>query len=99
MFMALRLGIESSDDNSLISPLGCAWAHLPRGSARLQAPHYKQGDNAMNLPQIDLDTLPGLDVATGLFGSVSHFSPQVSDDRIIILMVWLYEVMPPSNLV
>ncbi len=53
----------------------------------------------MNLPQIDLDSLPGLDVATGMFGSVSHFSPQVSDDRIIILMVWLYEVLPPSNLV
>lgn len=51
----------------------------------------------MEFPKIDLTSLPGLDVATGMFGSVSHFSPQASDDRVIILMVWIYEVMPPSN--
>lgn len=53
----------------------------------------------MNLPQIDLTSLPGLETATGLFGSLSHFSPQASDDRIIILMVWVYETMPPAALV
>lgn len=46
----------------------------------------------MNLPQIDLASLPGLDIATGLFGSLADPSAAASDDRIIILMVWFYEV-------
>ena len=52
----------------------------------------------MELPTIDIASLPGLDAATGLFGSLSH-SAAASDDRIIILMVWFYDILPPSNLV
>ncbi|WP_324262916.1 hypothetical protein U4960_07495 [Altererythrobacter sp. H2] len=52
----------------------------------------------MELPRIDLSDLPGLESATGLFGTLSDLATAQSDDRIIILMVWLYEVMPPQGL-
>ncbi len=42
----------------------------------------------MNLPKIDLGTLPELDVATGLFGSLPV---QASDDTIIAIMVYVYD--------
>lgn len=47
----------------------------------------------MELPKIDVSGLPVLETATGLFGSLSH-SAAASDDRIIILMVWFYDIMP-----
>lgn len=47
----------------------------------------------MELPKIDISDLPALDTATGLFGSLSNPSAY-SDDRIIILMVWFYDIMP-----
>lgn len=52
----------------------------------------------MELPRIDLSDLPGLESATGPFGTLSDLATAQSDDRIIILMVWLYEVMPPQGL-
>ena len=51
----------------------------------------------MELPTIDIASLPGLDEATGLFGSLSNAGAYF-DDRIIILMVWFYDILPPSNL-
>lgn len=51
----------------------------------------------MDLPKIDLASLPGLDTATGLFGSLSDLASAASDDRIIILMVWVYETLPPKT--
>lgn len=51
----------------------------------------------MELPTIDIASLPGLDAATGLFGSLSN-AAAYSDDRIIILMVWFYDILPPSTL-
>lgn len=47
----------------------------------------------MELPKIDIADLPALDTATGLFGSLSN-AGAYSDDRIIILMVWLYDILP-----
>lgn len=49
----------------------------------------------MNLPKIDLASLPDLDTLTGLFGSLMHATRiQESDDSIIILMTFLYELNP-----
>jgi hypothetical protein len=50
----------------------------------------------MNLPKIDLSSLPDLDSVTGMFGSLVH-APKItdSDDSIVILMTWLYEVLTP----
>lgn len=51
----------------------------------------------MDLPEIDIANLPGLDTATGLFGSLSDAMAH-SDDRIIVLMVWFYDLVPPATL-
>ncbi|MBX7541005.1 hypothetical protein [Qipengyuania sphaerica] len=53
----------------------------------------------MNLPKIDLSSLPGLDTATGLFGSLLNTSggPTV-DDRIVVIMTYIYELQPSELL-
>jgi hypothetical protein len=53
----------------------------------------------MNLPNIDLSSLPGLDTATGMFGSLLDTSGDVwSDDTIIVLMTFLYDLIPPGGM-
>jgi hypothetical protein len=53
----------------------------------------------MKLPSIDLSSLPDLDTVTGLFGSLLDTSGQVySDDTIVVMMVFLCEIVPPSGL-
>lgn len=53
----------------------------------------------MNLPEIDLSSLPDLDILTGMFGSLAQdFRSTYSDDTIIDIMTFLYEVVPPSNM-
>jgi hypothetical protein len=49
----------------------------------------------MDLPRISLDQIPALDGAQALFGSVLQAGGPI-DDRIVDIMVFLYEVMPPS---
>ena len=53
----------------------------------------------MNLPKIDISSLPDLDVLTGLFGSLKHFDPGLagSNDLISVLMVYIYETTPVLN--
>lgn len=47
----------------------------------------------MNLPKIDIASLPDLDQLTGLFGSLFDTArAQSSDDTIVILMTFLYEL-------
>ncbi|MCX7864939.1 MAG: hypothetical protein N2423_07905 [Novosphingobium sp.] len=47
----------------------------------------------MNLPKLDLSNLPDLDTLTGIFGSLVDFARvQSSNDSIIILMTYLYEL-------
>ena len=54
----------------------------------------------MNLPKIDISSLPDLDTLTGLFGSLVNGAQAVySDDSIVEMMVFLYEAVPPSGLV
>ncbi|MCB2058963.1 MAG: hypothetical protein R3E09_03785 [Novosphingobium sp.] len=49
----------------------------------------------MNLPKIDISSLPDLDTVTGLFGSLLDIARvQSSDDTIVILMTFLYELNP-----
>jgi len=46
----------------------------------------------MNLPKIDLSSLPDLDKLTGVFGSLAHYVREAaSDDTLIILMTFLYD--------
>lgn len=52
----------------------------------------------MNLPKLDISALPDLDTLTGVFGSLLHPAQAVtSDDTILILMTFLYEIMPPGG--
>ena len=52
----------------------------------------------MDLPKIDLASLPGLDIATGLFGSLAAEAGPTVDDRIVVIMVYLYEIAPTEAL-
>lgn len=52
----------------------------------------------MELPSLNLAELPGLDSASGMFGSLSEVATMATDDRIVILMVYLYELLPPEML-
>ncbi len=51
----------------------------------------------MNLPKIDITTLPDLDVMTGLFGSLHHQVQAYSDDSIVMLMTIIFEVLSPTR--
>jgi len=48
----------------------------------------------MDLPKIDISTLPDLDQLTGVFGSLTQNAGIVaSDDSIVVLMAFLYEMV------
>jgi hypothetical protein len=49
----------------------------------------------MQLPKIDLSSLPDLSTLTGVFGSIR--SMPGSDDTIVILMTYVFEVLPPGG--
>ena len=59
----------------------------------------REGELVMNLPKIELGSLPALDTVQGLFGSLSDLANASVDDRIVVLMVYIYELMPtpPGN--
>ena len=46
----------------------------------------------MSTPKIDLANLPALDKTTGGVGSVSQ-SSATYDDRVLVLMVYVYDVL------
>ena len=46
------------------------------------------------MPKIDITTLPGLETAQGLYGSLSQHAATF-DDTIVDIMVFLYETAPP----
>ena len=48
----------------------------------------------MNLPKIDLSSLSALETASGMFGSLSDAATAATDDRAVILMIYLYETVP-----
>ena len=52
----------------------------------------------MNFPQINPDQIPMLKGAQALFGSVLRADGPI-DDRIVEIMVYLYEVMPPEAVI
>jgi hypothetical protein len=53
----------------------------------------------MNLPKIDISALPDLETLTGMFGSlVDAARVQTSDDTIVILITFLYEINPTRGL-
>lgn len=59
-------------------------------------PQLSLGVTSMNLPQIDISTLPDLNTLTGVFGStIEPAKALIFDDSVIIAMVFLYEIMRP----
>ena len=52
----------------------------------------------MNAPKIDLSSVPGLDFAQGLFGSIKQTSAAY-DDGVVNVMVYVYDIMPPDRMV
>ena len=53
----------------------------------------------MTLPKLDISALPDLDTLTGVFGSLLHPAQAASsDDSIIVLMVFLYDLIPPGGM-
>lgn len=60
---------------------------------RAWCPYGSKG-KTMNLPTIDISALPDLDNLTGVFGSFVHpVQAASSDDTIVLLMAFLYEVL------
>lgn len=49
----------------------------------------------MSAPKIDLASVPGLESAQGLFGSLKQ-TTATYDDRVVDIMVYVYDVMPPE---
>lgn len=47
-----------------------------------------------NLPKLILDNLPNLSDAPGMIGSLTQLAGQTADDRLVVLMVYLYETYP-----
>jgi hypothetical protein len=56
-------------------------------------PVAHQGENIV--PKLDLSSLPGLDNALGLFGSLPAENAGGSMDIIVDIMVFIYETAPP----
>ena len=57
------------------------------------------GVKTMNLPKIDISSLPDLETVTGLFGSlVDAARVQSSDDTIVFLITFLYEIDPTRGM-
>jgi hypothetical protein len=53
----------------------------------------------MNLPKLDISSLPDLETVTGLFGSlVDAARVQSSDDTIVFLITFLYEIDPTRGI-
>ncbi|MDE2597219.1 MAG: hypothetical protein KGL44_10110 [Sphingomonadales bacterium] len=51
----------------------------------------------MILPMIDVSALPDLHTLTGVFGSLLHpAQAHSSDDTLLILMTYVYDVLPPE---
>ena len=46
----------------------------------------------MNLPKIDLSSLPDLEKLTGVFGSLIDYAKVQSDDSLIIVMAFIYNL-------
>ena len=52
----------------------------------------------MKLPEIDLDDIPGLPTRTGMYGSIGDGTGGgYSDDRVVALMVFLYNTSNGSE--
>ncbi|MEM1197575.1 MAG: hypothetical protein AAGH57_15840 [Pseudomonadota bacterium] len=49
----------------------------------------------MNIPKIDVSSLPGLEAGQGLFGSLAQ-NTAAYNDGVVSIMVYVYDVMPPE---
>ncbi len=49
----------------------------------------------MNLPQIDVSSLPDLSHVTGMFGSLVNQAMVKSDESTIIVITFLYDILQP----
>jgi hypothetical protein len=91
--MAVSVLARGVDYNLLISRRADFRAVIP--VPRAWCPMAFWG-NAMNLPKIDISTLPDLDKLTGVFGSLANpFRVMESDDTAVIIMVFVYDIIHP----
>jgi|TARA_R100000049_G_C1954208_1_gene105456 hypothetical protein len=89
-----HLSGDGGDDNVLIRRVGgFSGMVVLRGRGAVR---HAREPTSMNLPTLSLDSLPGLIDAPGLIGSLSDLASATTDDRIVILMVYLYETFPPE---
>ena len=51
----------------------------------------------MNLPKIDLASLPDLSTLTGMFGSIAAGRSPGHDDSVVLLATFIYEAQPPGG--
>lgn len=51
----------------------------------------------MNLPIIEISSLPDLDTLTGIFGSLAHPGNLRVDDGWLDVMVYIYEIIISSG--
>ena len=82
--------------NLLISPSSGASTFYIYSAAIL--PRCIHGGTQMELPKIDLSGLPDLSGASGLFGTLSDLATAGTDDRVLVIMVFIYETLPPEQL-
>jgi hypothetical protein len=93
--MAASMLVRRGDYNLLIS--NRVAGHGSRSPRAARSGALLEG-NAMNLPKIDISSLPNLDTLTGMFGSLSHYARvSESDDTIIVMMVFVYDVINSAN--
>ncbi len=51
------------------------------------------------MPKIELSSIPGLETAQALYGAVSERVQAVTyDDRIVDIMVYIYNTSPPPGI-
>jgi len=50
----------------------------------------------MNLPQIDVSSLPDLSNVSGVFGSLADKAMLAADDSTIIIITFLYDILQPK---
>jgi hypothetical protein len=88
--MAASVLSMGADYNLLIS----AGAQVGGGSRRGQSgPAPRNKGMVMNLPIIEIASLPDLDVLTGIFGSLADPGNLHVDDAFIDVMVYVYEII------
>jgi hypothetical protein len=63
----------------------------------MEAGCRSKGEGNMSIAKIAIDQIPGLEGAQALFGAA--LQSRSIDDRIVDIMVYLYEIIPPESVI